>query len=109
MAASIVLASLRGLTYLAWGKVLSRQARGGAGKNVAPRLSDTAGSPSRRRAQTWRSLFIAPCTLPQPRWTSILNILQVLSCGRAPRNRAGSHFTLPSNQKILPTPVLAPS
>jgi len=24
---------------------------------------ETAGSPSRRRAQTWRSLFIAPCAL----------------------------------------------
>ena len=27
------------------------------------RYEETAGSPSRRRAQTWRSLFIAPCAL----------------------------------------------
>jgi hypothetical protein len=27
------------------------------------RYQETAGSPSRRRAQTWRHLFIAPCAL----------------------------------------------
>jgi hypothetical protein len=33
--------------------------------SVPPHISyqEPAGSPTRRRAQTWRSLFIAPCAL----------------------------------------------
>jgi len=35
------------------------------------RSQDTAGSPTRRRAQTWSSLFIAPCaSLFFAPWTS---------------------------------------
>ena len=37
--------------------------------------SDTAGSPSRRRAQTWRSLFVAPCASLRPCRTAYLNSL----------------------------------
>ena len=51
---------------------------------------DTAGSPTRRRAQTWRHLFVTPCALLRPRsgrgaswrawggrvkWSAFLNIL----------------------------------
>ena len=39
------------------------------------RFQDTAGSLSRRRAQTWRDLFIAPCASLRPRWMTFLNIL----------------------------------
>ena len=39
---------------------------GWAGKNVTIRLYDTAGSPSRRRPHTWRSLFFAPWTSLRP-------------------------------------------
>jgi hypothetical protein len=60
-------------------KNLSRQVRGGRVKKNTIRLQDTAGSPSRRRARTWRSFFIAPCAWLRPRWTAIMNILRGFS------------------------------
>ena len=73
---SIVLASLRDSTY-----GLGQRARlGGLGAGrlriITPRLKDTAGSPPRRRPQTWRSLFFAPRTSLRPRWNVFLNILR---------------------------------
>ena len=75
--ASGVLASLRGSTY-GRGK---RARLGGLGAGrvrmiMPPRPQDTAGSPTRRRAQAWRSLFFAPCTSLRPRWTAFLTILR---------------------------------
>ena len=74
--ASFVLATLRGLTVQPREKSLSRPGSGRADEKDTIHLQDTAGSPSRRRTQTWRSFFIAPCAWLRPRWVAILNILQ---------------------------------
>jgi hypothetical protein len=63
-ASRCVLTSLRGSTY-GPGKSCSGSS-GRAGEKVYDSPQDTAGSPSRRRAQTWRSLFVAPCASLRP-------------------------------------------
>ena len=49
------------------------------GKNVSARASHRASSPSHRRPQTWRSLFLAPWMGVGSGWTTLLTILLVLS------------------------------
>ncbi len=42
--------------------IVEREKEGGSRGLLGDIVWDTAGSPSRRGAQTWRSLFVAPCT-----------------------------------------------
>src|SRR5262245_18979328 len=72
--ASCVLASLRGSTY-GLGKRLFRQAMGGRVEKIYASPQDTAGSPSRRRAQPWCHLFVTPCASLRSCWTAFLIIL----------------------------------
>jgi hypothetical protein len=41
-------------------------------------LEDTAASPTRRRAQAWRSFFLAPCASLRPCWMVFLRILRAI-------------------------------
>ena len=59
-----------------------------AGQLIEILNGDPAASPTRRRAQTWCSLFVAPCapegtppvsTRLRPRWTAFLSILKLFS------------------------------
>lgn len=59
------------------GSVLASLGKLRSGKESIP-ASDTACPPSRRRAQTWRSLFVAPCASLRPRRTAFLSSLFLL-------------------------------
>ena len=74
--ASFVLASLRSSTYPTR-RTSCLGSLGWAGEKSYASAQDTAASPTRRRAQTWCSLFVAPCASLRPRWTAILSILRV--------------------------------
>ena len=66
------LASFRPSTYPARGKA-ALAAWGWVGGKGYASAQDTAGSPSRRRAQSWRHLFVTPCASLRPCWTSFMS------------------------------------